>query len=114
MNKTMKIILGVDPGKTGAVIRLTDQGLGAWKMPATERDLFDLFGTFGLKKKPSETKKQKGNRCKARAQELFRLIKITHAIADALLIAEYGRRTWKDQQLAALLTTLEKAERGIG
>jgi len=32
------------------------------------------------------------NISKARAQELFPRIKITHAIADALLIAEYGRR----------------------
>lgn len=35
---------------------------------------------------------EKKNRNKARAQELFPGIKITHAIADALLIAEYGRR----------------------
>ena len=32
------------------------------------------------------------NISKARAQELFPKIKVTHAIADALLIAEYGRR----------------------
>lgn len=32
------------------------------------------------------------NISKARAQELFPYIKVTHAIADALLIAEYGRR----------------------
>ena len=32
------------------------------------------------------------NVTKARAQELFPQLKITHAIADALLIAEYGRR----------------------
>jgi len=37
----------------------------------------------------------KKNRNKARAQELFPGIKITHAIADALLIAEYGRRQSK-------------------
>ncbi len=29
---------------------------------------------------------------KARAQQLFPNVKVTHAIADALLIAEYGRR----------------------
>ncbi len=34
----------------------------------------------------------KKNRNKARAQELFPGIKCTHAISDALLIAEYGRR----------------------
>lgn len=33
----------------------------------------------------------KKNRNKAKAQELFPCLKITHAIADALLIAEYGR-----------------------
>lgn len=32
------------------------------------------------------------NVTKAKAQQLFPDIKITHAIADALLIAEYGRR----------------------
>lgn len=32
------------------------------------------------------------NRTKARAQQLFPNIKMNHAIADALLIAEYGRR----------------------
>ena len=34
----------------------------------------------------------KKNRNKAKAQELFPDVKMTHAIADALLIAEYGRR----------------------
>jgi crossover junction endodeoxyribonuclease RuvC len=35
------------------------------------------------------------NISKARAQQLFPHIKVTHAIADALLIAEYCRRTIK-------------------
>lgn len=34
------------------------------------------------------------NITKRRAQELFPQLKITHATADALLIAEYGRRQW--------------------
>lgn len=34
----------------------------------------------------------KKNRNKARAQELFPSVKVTHANADALLIAEYGKR----------------------
>lgn len=38
----------------------------------------------------SRTKKK--NAHKARAQELWPQLKITHATADALLIAEYGRR----------------------
>jgi Holliday junction resolvasome RuvABC endonuclease subunit len=33
------------------------------------------------------------NVSKRRAQELFPTMKVTHATADALLIAEYGRRT---------------------
>jgi hypothetical protein len=33
------------------------------------------------------------NVTKNKAQELFPNIKVTHAIADALLIAEYGNRT---------------------
>lgn len=32
------------------------------------------------------------NVTKAKAQQLFTRIKVTHAIADALLLAEYGRR----------------------
>jgi crossover junction endodeoxyribonuclease RuvC len=41
-------------------------------------------------KKESQTEHK--NRTKARAQQLFPDIKITHAIADAILLAEYGRR----------------------
>lgn len=40
----------------------------------------------------------KGNKgvSKAKAQELFPHIKCTHAISDAMLIAEYGRRIYKN------------------
>lgn len=37
------------------------------------------------------------NVTKARAQELFPGVKVTHAIADALLLAEYCRRQWRIQ-----------------
>jgi hypothetical protein len=51
---------------------------------------------FGLvipgKKKLTDT--QKKNLHKAAAQRLFPGLKITHAIADALLIAEWGRRVF--------------------
>ena len=48
---------------------------------------------FGLiRKDKDEPITQKKNRHKAKAQQLFPGIKVTHAIADALLIAEYGRR----------------------
>lgn len=45
-------------------------------------------------KKKSETKHQHKNRLKAVAQELFPSAKVTLAIADALLLAEYCRRSY--------------------
>jgi hypothetical protein len=50
---------------------------------------------FGLIKKKGETNTQKKNRHKAVAQQLFPEEKVIHATADALLIAEYCRRTVK-------------------
>lgn len=49
------------------------------------------FGLAGGPKDEGITAKK--NRHKARAQELFPNLKITHACADALLLAEYCRRT---------------------
>jgi crossover junction endodeoxyribonuclease RuvC len=57
-----------------------------WVTPAT------WCKAFGLKKSKNETKVEWKNKHKAKAQELFPKEKITHALADALLIAEYGRR----------------------
>ena len=45
---------------------------------------------FGLKKKKGETNTQWKNRHKAKAQQLFPDQKVTHAVADALLIMNYG------------------------
>jgi len=49
---------------------------------------------FGLvfPKAMNLTPTEKKNRHKAKAQQLFPHLKITHAIADALLIAEWARR----------------------
>lgn len=41
------------------------------------------------------TQTQRKNRNKQKAENLFPDMKITHAIADALLLAEYGRRIGK-------------------
>jgi crossover junction endodeoxyribonuclease RuvC len=46
------------------------------------------------------------NVTKAKAQELFPALTITHAIADALLIAEYGRRSRPNNQVEKVATTL--------
>ncbi len=43
---------------------------------------------------PSDNKTAKKNHTKARAQEMFPNCRITHAVADALLIAEYCRRVF--------------------
>ena len=42
------------------------------------------------------------NISKARAQEIFPELKVTHAIADALLISEYGRRLRIGQDMEGL------------
>jgi len=47
---------------------------------------------LGVPKRGGKTKTQHKNVLKAKAQELFPALKITHATADALLIAEWGRR----------------------
>ncbi len=152
----MKII-GIDPGKSGglAFFDTVLHEVMIHKMPATERDLWDLVNgfcdwdtdvvayvenptgsqpthrgvqgiaklqynrglcvmaviaaevrlelvssgkwqrVFGLYGKGYATNTIKKNAHKARAQELFPNIKVTHAISDALLIAEYGRRIEK-------------------
>lgn len=49
---------------------------------------------IGVRPIKGETKTAHKNRLKARAQELFPGLKITHATADALLLAVYGLRTF--------------------
>lgn len=145
-------VIGIDPGGSGGIAVIYPDRVEAFKMPATERDIFDLlkvvptrspdnrrdayiekvnampgqgvtsmfrFGMSygglrmaviaaglrlvevppGVWQKPFRlpTQKKAGNTAKknahkARAQELFPGLKITHATADALLIAEFGRR----------------------
>jgi hypothetical protein len=41
-----------------------------------------------------ETSTEKKNRHKAAAVRLFPGVKVTHKVADAILIAEFARRTW--------------------
>ena len=145
----MTTIIGIDPGASGGIVVLCDGRTAAYKMPATERDVWQLlaehepatcyiekvssspqmgvvsafkFGrsvgllhmaaiAAGLRVEfvtPQKWQRALGlivkgrglgqddtskkNRNKARAQELYPALKVTHAIADALLIAEYGRR----------------------
>ena len=151
-----EIIIGIDPGASGGIAVISRSGeVEVFKMPATERDLWELiesltnghcsfayiewihpaiqkigkspmsklYGNYkalrmaltaadipleavqpvkwqpamGISKRgKTETQTKWKNRLKARAQELFPpsrgIKKITLAVADALLIAEYGRR----------------------
>jgi hypothetical protein len=50
-----------------------------------------VFGLSGVK---DETSTEKKNRHKAAAVRLFPGVKVTHKVADAILIAEFARRTW--------------------
>jgi len=136
--------MGIDPGKSGGIALISPEGdrYLAWKIPQTERDLWDLFSkikeqtkfaliehvhstpqmgvrsafTFGqgygtlrglliaseipfdevrpLKWMTHHRCKTGGDKnvSKRKAQQLFPKLKITHAIADALLIAEYCRQ----------------------
>lgn len=148
-------IIGIDPGKSGGIAWIGDNGPCVEKMPETLTDLWDLILTdiaisekrycidpakdcikayievvhsspqMGVKSaftfgnsyghlemaltaaripfervRPQQWQKTMGcltkgdkNVSKRKAQELFPSMKITHATADALLIAEYGRRT---------------------
>jgi hypothetical protein len=145
-------IIGIDPGASGGIVAIRDDGVLAWPMPETERDILDVLRTvavdiqgrparavieavnpqpkngaqgnftfgrsygglrmalvaagipfesvspvkwqrsFGLPtEKAAGSRTAKKNAHKARAQERFPTVKVTHAVADALLIAEWGR-----------------------
>lgn len=68
---------------------------------------------FGLIKHPGETKTAKKNRHKAKAQQLFPAVKVTHAIADALLLAEYLRRT-RYGQASSILDAARPTSNAMG
>lgn len=142
------IYLGIDPGKSGAIAGIWDDGVpfvAHIKLKETEHDIagfirqFDLgsaraviervnsqpnnghrqafiFGqSYGFLRgllsayqvpfiEVSPQRWQKAMECmtggnknvsKQKAQQLWPTLKITHANADSLLIAEYGRRHWQ-------------------
>lgn len=147
------IIIGVDPGQAGGIAYIFESGtVEAYKMPETERDVYDLLEMPGVDYEigvflesvhsmpgqgvsssfkfgrgygflrgivtalkyplhdvtPQKWQKAIGclsggdkNVTKQKAQQLFPHLKITHATADALLIAEYGRRTLTIPHMAA-------------
>jgi len=138
----MPSILGIDPGQSGGIALIDDGEAGAWKMPETERDVYNLISDLGQhnpvayielvhsmprqgvassfkfgvgygglrmvlialeipfqtvapgtwQRKMHCMSKGDKNVTKRRAQELFPSLHITHAVADALLIASYGQQ----------------------
>ena len=139
----MSMVIGIDPGISGGIAFIGNEVI-AYKMPETERDVFDLLdGIFeGCGEAPTvflekvHTMKGQGiassgkfmqgygflrgilialkyplhdvspikwqrtlgcltkgdkNVTKQMAQQLFPQIKVTHSIADALLIAYFGK-----------------------
>lgn len=73
---------------------------GGWRMALTAagipwEDVTPQVWQKGLaipQKKPAESRVDFKNRLKARAQQIFPAVKVTLAIADALLICEYCKR----------------------
>ena len=150
----MKYFIGIDPGKTGGLSLLTEEGKLAWDPVSfkdmTEKDISNVFkelmlgkfgdvtifaflesvhampisgkvqcfglgNSFGLLKgllyandipfelvTPQKWQKDIGclskgdkNVTKTKAQQLFPGVKVTHYVADSMLIAEYCRRMKK-------------------
>jgi len=139
------IYIGIDPGKSGAVVAIDGGDVWICRNDSTEKDISDFLwdlshkrvnGVFAFIERvsampkqgvsstfkfgvsygflrgclfgagipfeevaPGKWQKEMGclshgdkNVTKARAQQLFPEVKVTHQIADALLIAEYCRR----------------------
>lgn len=140
------IYLGIDPGKSGAIALLLEDGDApvAFPLKDTDQDINELLGSFDDQKTamlelvhsmpkqgvassftfgqsygflkglltahkipyrlatPQVWQRAMGclsrgnkNATKEAAQRLWPHIKITHATADAMLLAEYCRRTWR-------------------
>jgi len=81
------------PGQGVASSFKFGQGYGALEMALTAAGIpFERVSPQKWQKALGCLTKGEKNVSKRKAQELFPQLKITHATADALLIAEYGRR----------------------
>lgn len=85
--------VGAMPGQGVTSMFTFGQGYGALEMALIGWGIpFERVTPQAWQKKLSCLTGGNKNVSKARAQELFPALKITHAVADCLLIAEYGRR----------------------
>ncbi len=79
-------------GRSTMMIEATTLTLGMRLEQVTPQKWQKALGLITKGRGLGQGDTEKKNRNKARAQELFPDLKITHAIADALLIAEWARR----------------------
>lgn len=79
----------------GATAERTLYTLEVCRIPYQEVTPQTWLKTYMLKKEKTETSTQWKNRLKGRAQQLFPNEKITLALSDAFLIAEFCRRHYK-------------------
>ncbi len=88
----MGVVSAFKFGRTLGLIHMACVASGARLEWVTPQKWQKEFGLIVKGRGLGQSDTEKKNRNKARAQELFPRLKITHAIADAILIAEYGRR----------------------
>jgi hypothetical protein len=79
-------------GTNYGLLRMALTGSGVRYEEVLPKIWQSLFGLV-FSSKQNLTSTQKKNRHKQKAEQLFPNVKITHAVADALLIAEFARRT---------------------
>lgn len=88
----MGVVSAFKFGQSVAAIRMACVASGIRLEYVTPQKWQREFGLIVKGRGLGQDDTSKKNRNKARAQELFPGLKVTHAIADALLIAEFGRR----------------------
>jgi hypothetical protein len=110
--------IGIDPGTNGGIAWITDGRACAEKMPDTLQDLWELVQDIQSNGQCHAFVEQVHSSPQMGVKSAFTFgqgfghlemaltaagipfervrpqVKITHAIADSLLIAEYGRRVW--------------------
>ena len=91
--------VGAMPGDGGVAMFTFGKGVGHLEMALLACGLRFVevtpakwMGEMGMRKKGGESRPQFKNRLKGLAQQLYPTVKVTLKTADALLLAEWGRR----------------------
>lgn len=104
----MGVVSAFKFGRSVGAIGMACVALGIRMELVTPQSWQKSFGLIVKGRGLGQGDTEKKNRNKARAQELFPGLKITHATADCLLIAEYGRR------ISTAASTLQPADEEVG